>query len=56
MTHCRRSLGTLCAMTGQHEQARAELLTAIELYKAVEMTFWQPQMGAALAQVEGSMR
>jgi hypothetical protein len=40
-------------MTGQREQARAELSLAIELYKAMEMTFWLPQAEAALAQVEG---
>jgi class 3 adenylate cyclase/tetratricopeptide (TPR) repeat protein len=51
--HCHRGLGTLYAMTGQREQARAELSLAIELYKAMEMTFWLPQAEAALAQVEG---
>jgi len=50
--HCHRGLGTLYAMTGQREQARAELSLAIELYKAMEMTFWLPQAEAALAQVE----
>ena len=38
---------------GQREQARAELSIAIELYKAMEMTFWLPQAEAALARVEG---
>jgi tetratricopeptide (TPR) repeat protein len=51
--HCHRSLGTLYATTGQQEQARAELSTAIEMYRAMEMTFWLPQTEAALAQVEG---
>jgi hypothetical protein len=54
-THCHCSVGTLYAMTGQREQARAELSIAIELYKDMEMTFRQPQVEAALAQVEGSM-
>jgi hypothetical protein len=40
-------------MTGQPEQARAELSPAIELYRAMDMTFWLPQAEAALAQVEG---
>jgi class 3 adenylate cyclase/tetratricopeptide (TPR) repeat protein len=53
VAHCHRGLGTLYAMTGQREQARAELSLAIELYKAMEMTFWLPQAEAALAQVEG---
>jgi class 3 adenylate cyclase/tetratricopeptide (TPR) repeat protein len=53
--HCHRSLGTLYATTGQREQARAELTRAIELYKAMEMTFWLPQAEAALAQAERQM-
>ena len=32
-------------------QARAELATAIELYRAMDMTIWLPQAEAALAQV-----
>jgi class 3 adenylate cyclase/tetratricopeptide (TPR) repeat protein len=51
--HCHLGLGALYATTGQPEQARAELSTAIELYKAMDMTFWLPQAEAALAQVEG---
>jgi tetratricopeptide (TPR) repeat protein len=51
--HCHRSLGTLYAKTGQQEQARAELSTAIALYRDMEMTFWLPQAEAALTQVEG---
>jgi tetratricopeptide (TPR) repeat protein len=51
--HCHRGLGTLYAATGQREQARTALSTAIEMYRAMEMTFWLPQTEAALAQVEG---
>jgi hypothetical protein len=51
--HCHRGLGTVYAATGQREQARAELSIAIELYKAMDMSFWLPQAEAALAQVEG---
>jgi tetratricopeptide (TPR) repeat protein len=51
--HCYRGLGTLYVATGQREQARTELSTAIELYRAMEMTFWLPETEAALAQVEG---
>ena len=50
--HCHRGLGTLYAKLGQWEQARAELSAAIDLYRAMEMTFWLPQTEAALAQVE----
>jgi hypothetical protein len=40
-------------MTGEKEQARAELDTAIEMYRSMDMTFWLPQAEAALVQVEG---
>jgi len=50
--HCHLGLGTLYARTGQHEQANAELSAAIDLYRAMDMTFWLPQTEAALAQVE----
>ena len=53
VAHCHRSLGTLYAATGQWEQARTALSTAIALYRDMEMTFWLPQTEAALAQVEG---
>jgi tetratricopeptide (TPR) repeat protein len=51
--HCHRGLGTLYAATGQREQARTALSTAIALYRDMGMTFWLPQTEAALAQVEG---
>jgi tetratricopeptide (TPR) repeat protein len=51
--HCHLGLGTLYAKTGQREQARAELSAAIDLYCAMDMTFWLPQAEVALAQVEG---
>jgi tetratricopeptide (TPR) repeat protein len=51
--HCHRGLGTLYAAIGQREQARTALSTAINLYRAMEMTFWLPEAEAALAQVEG---
>jgi hypothetical protein len=49
---CHQSLGTLYATVGQREQARAALTTAIEMYRAMAMTFWLPQAKAALAQAE----
>jgi len=49
--HCHRGLGTLYLKTDRAEQARAELTTAIALYRAMEMTFWLPQAEATLAQV-----
>jgi tetratricopeptide (TPR) repeat protein len=53
VAHCHRGLGTLYAKSGRREQARPELSIAIELYRAMDMTFWLPQAEAALAQVEG---
>jgi hypothetical protein len=51
--HCQRGLGTLYATMGQQEQARTALSTAVDMYRAMEMTFWLPETEAALAQVEG---
>jgi hypothetical protein len=51
--HCHRRLGTLYSQTAQPEQARAELSTAIEMYRDMEMTFWLPETEATLAAVEG---
>ena len=53
VAHCHLGLGRLYHQTGRAEQARAELSTAIEMYRAMDMTFWLPQAEAALAQVEG---
>ena len=52
VAHCHLGLGTLYAKTRQREQARAELSTAIELYRDMDMTFWLPQAEAAVAQAE----
>jgi class 3 adenylate cyclase/tetratricopeptide (TPR) repeat protein len=52
LAHCHRGLGTLYAATGQRQQARAALSTAIEMYRAMAMTFWLPQAETALAQME----
>jgi class 3 adenylate cyclase/tetratricopeptide (TPR) repeat protein len=51
--HCHRGLGSLYGQTGQTEQARTELSTAIDMYRDMEMTFWLPETEAALADVEG---
>jgi tetratricopeptide (TPR) repeat protein len=49
MAHCHRSLGALYRQIGQFAEAQAALSTAIELYRAMDMTFWLPQAEAALA-------
>ena len=51
VAHCHLGLGTLSAKTGQRERACTELSTAIEMYRAMEMTFWLPQAEVVLAQV-----
>jgi class 3 adenylate cyclase/DNA-binding winged helix-turn-helix (wHTH) protein/tetratricopeptide (TPR) repeat protein len=51
--HCHRGLGALYGALGRHQQARTALSTAIELYRAMDMTFWLPQTEAALVQVGG---
>jgi tetratricopeptide (TPR) repeat protein len=50
--HCHRGLGTLYSQTGQSEQARTELSTAIAMYRDMDMTFWLPETETALAAVE----
>ena len=50
--HCHHGLGTLYATGGQAVQACAELSAAMALYRAMDMTFWLPQVEATLAQVE----
>ena len=51
--HCHHGLGRLYGQTDRGEQARAALTIAMDLYRAMDMTFWLPQADAALAQVEG---
>jgi tetratricopeptide (TPR) repeat protein len=49
--HCHLGLGTLYARSGQLQQAHAELSAAAEIYRAMDMTFWLPQVEVALAQI-----
>jgi tetratricopeptide (TPR) repeat protein len=49
--HCHLGLGTLYVKIGRLAHACAELSTAIELYRAVDMAFWLPEAETALAQV-----
>jgi hypothetical protein len=44
--HCHLGLGTLYVNIGQQERARADLSTAIDLYRGMDMTFWLPQAEA----------
>jgi tetratricopeptide (TPR) repeat protein len=51
--HCHLGLGRLYGQTGRAAQSRTALATAIDLYRAMDMTLWLPQAEAVLAQVEG---
>jgi class 3 adenylate cyclase/tetratricopeptide (TPR) repeat protein len=50
LAHCHLGLGVLYTKVGRPAQARAALSTAIELFHAMEMTFWLPQAEATLTQ------
>jgi tetratricopeptide (TPR) repeat protein len=50
LAHCHLGLGILYNRIGRPEQARAELAAAIELYRAMEMTFWLERAEIALVQ------
>jgi len=50
--HCHRGLGALYLTLGRGEQARAALFTAVDLYRAMDMTFWLPQAEAMLARIK----
>jgi hypothetical protein len=54
VAHCHRSLGTMYVATGQREQARTDLSAAIDLYRAMDMTFWLPQTEAALVRADAA--
>jgi tetratricopeptide (TPR) repeat protein len=52
VAHCHHGLGRLYCQTGRVEPARTALVAAIDLYRAMDMTFWLPEAEATLAQVE----
>jgi len=51
VAHCHHGLGRLYSTSGRREQARAVLSTAINLYRAMAMTAWLPQVEAVLEQL-----
>jgi tetratricopeptide (TPR) repeat protein len=51
LAHCHLGLGTLYSRMNRIELAYTELSTAIDLYRAREMTFWLSRAEAALALV-----
>jgi tetratricopeptide (TPR) repeat protein len=52
VAHCHLGLGTLYTKIGRREHGCAELSAAIDLYRAMEMTFWLPQAEATLAEAK----
>ena len=50
LAHCYYGLGILYNRIGRPEPARIELAAAIELYRAMEMTFWLERAELALVQ------
>jgi hypothetical protein len=53
LAHLHYGVGTLASSLDQRGEAVTALSTAVDLYRAMAMTFWLPQAEAALAQVEG---
>jgi predicted RNA polymerase sigma factor len=51
LAHCHLERGTFYRRLGRREAARAELSTAIDLYRAMEMAFWLSRAEAELTQV-----
>jgi hypothetical protein len=51
LAHCHFGLGILYNRISRPAQARAELAAAIELYRAMEMTFWLERAEAVRAQM-----
>jgi hypothetical protein len=49
VAHCHLGLGTLYRRIGRDEEARVELTTAAEMYRAMDMQFW-----LARAEAEGA--
>ena len=52
IAHCHLGLGNLYVMIGRRVEAGSELSVALDLYRAMEMTFWLPQAEAVLVQME----
>ncbi|MBI4391056.1 MAG: AAA family ATPase [candidate division NC10 bacterium] len=53
LAHCHLGLGALYRKLGRLEQARAELSTAVKLFRSMEMTFWLPRAESELAKASG---
>jgi tetratricopeptide (TPR) repeat protein len=54
LAHCHMGLGEAYVKTGLSEEARPELLAAIELYRCMDMAFWLPKAESALTKTTDS--
>ncbi len=52
--HCHMGLGQAYLKRGLSEEARSELVAAIELYRSMDMGFWLPEAESALARITDS--
>jgi hypothetical protein len=50
---CHRGLGKLYTTLGLRAEACAELSAAVELYCAMDMTFWLPEVDSSLPRWRG---
>jgi hypothetical protein len=50
--HCHLGLGTVYRLIGRGNKAQSALSTVMALYHPMEITFWLPQVEAALAQMD----
>jgi class 3 adenylate cyclase/tetratricopeptide (TPR) repeat protein len=55
VAHCHLGLGTLYRRVGRDEQAQAELTTAAEMYRAMEMPFWLERAEAELGKIASAL-
>lgn len=56
VAHFHAGLGHLHLKTENHEEARSELVAAIELYRSMDMDFWLPEAESALAKITDSAK
>jgi class 3 adenylate cyclase/tetratricopeptide (TPR) repeat protein len=54
IAHCHLGLGYLDLKAENIEEARSDLVAAIELYRSMDMGFWLPQAQSALAKIADS--
>jgi len=51
LAHCCFELGQFHKRIGENEKARSELMKASEIYRSLDMGFWQPKADATLDDV-----